>query len=482
MKVVGYSDTLSVAPGEVIKFMVSAESSAVTASLVRLFRGDESPRGPGYRETEVPSELDGSYPTTYQPLLKGSYIRIDDAVDLARYPALSVHLICYPTLFGGRDRTLLSASTTKEGRWSLLLDSDGRVVLDYEDPRRPDAGQRISTRRGLVMRHWYSVAVQFDLARRETFLQVEHLALIGAESDSLLLRKECVAEARSPACFAETTFVIGGEDRGLGDVTKTFDGKIAAPALFGAILARDQISRLNTNGDLSGIRNVVASWDFGREIASRTVVDTGPYGLRGRTVNMPTRGVPGPWWEGTSVDYREAPIQYSAIHFHEDDLDDAGWLPTAELKVPNGMPSGVYAARIRDKDGNEDRIPFFVRPPRASASAEVLLLIPAMTYLAYANNHVFEDQSIREFFRNFGREFEFPKQEQDRYIVEQQLHSLYDRHHDGSGVCYSSWLRPLMNMRPTYRKPTLADGEGLTSPTWRRSSHCRLADRQRFQA
>lgn len=31
------------------------------------------------------------------------------------------------------------------------------------------------------------------------------------------------------------------------------------------------------------------------------------------------------------------------------------------------------------------------------------------------------------------------------------LHSTYDTHSDGSGVCYSSWRRPLLNLRPTYR-------------------------------
>ena len=35
-----------------------------------------------------------------------------------------------------------------------------------------------------------------------------------------------------------------------------------------------------------------------------------------------------------------------------------------------------------------------------------------------------------------------------------------DRHTDGSGVCYSSWLRPIVNMRPKYDMPFLDLGKG----------------------
>ena len=38
--------------------------------------------------------------------------------------------------------------------------------------------------------------------------------------------------------------------------------------------------------------------------------------------------------------------------------------------------------------------------------------------------------------------------------------ALYDHHSDGSGVCYSSRLRPILNMRPKYNMQGLALGEG----------------------
>jgi N,N-dimethylformamidase len=79
----------------------------------------------------------------------------------------------------------------------------------------------------------------------------------------------------------------------------------------------------------------------------------------------------------------------------------------------------VYAARLR-ADSFEDYIPFVVRPKRGTATARIALLIPTFSYLAYGGTGT-------NAFRPL---------------------SLYSRHSDGSGVCYSSRLRPITNMRP----------------------------------
>src|SRR5262249_30335784 len=47
------------------------------------------------------------------------------------------------------------------------------------------------------------------------------------------------------------------------------------------------------------------------------------------------------------------------------------------------------------------------------------------------------------------------EQEHDAYARENELNGLYDRHSDGSGVCYSSRLRPIVNMRPRLNWPSL---------------------------
>src|SRR5439155_10537773 len=131
---------------------------------------------------------------------------------------------------------------------------------------------------------------------------------------------------------------------------------------------------------------LVAAWDFSRDISTRGVTDVSGNGRDGETLNMPMRAVTGRRWTGRFTSFVEEPSHYGAIHFHDDDLDDAGWEADFELVVPEDLPSGVYAARLRSGDA-EDYLPFFVTPPPGAATAPVAFLAPTLTYLAYANEH-----------------------------------------------------------------------------------------------
>ena len=95
---------------------------------------------------------------------------------------------------------------------------------------------------------------------------------------------------------------------------------------------------------------------------------SGPNRLDGELINLPIRAVCGSAWTGEEMNFSNAPAQYAAIHFLEDALYDCGWETDFELEVPVGTPSGVYAAHLVS-GGQEDHIPFFIRPPRDRASA-----------------------------------------------------------------------------------------------------------------
>ena len=78
--------------------------------------------------------------------------------------------------------------------------------------------------------------------------------------------------------------------------------------------------------------------------------------------------------DSTTLDWRSAPWQYAAIHFHADDTYDCRWETDFTWTVPPDARSGYYAAILTSEAGDEEFIPFFVRPRPRSPTAEVALI------------------------------------------------------------------------------------------------------------
>ncbi|KAK3177531.1 hypothetical protein K4F52_009673 [Lecanicillium sp. MT-2017a] len=115
-----------------------------------------------------------------------------------------------------------------------------------------------------------------------------------------------------------------------------------------------------------------------------------------------------------------------------------------------------YAVRVETLNGKDrDDITFFVRPnPLAyDNSNKVCFVFSTFTYLAYANERLYD--KTRENTANLGPGFDITKALKSFEFYKMQRRSdlglsLYDRHTDGSGVCYSSSKRPILNIRPGY--------------------------------
>lgn len=164
------------------------------------------------------------------------------------------------------------------------------------------------------------------------------------------------------------------------------------------------------------------------------------------TVNLPTRAMTGRNWDGSEHNWRRAPAQYGAIHFHDDDVYDSGWDVDFALDVPERLPCGLYAVRLL-AGNSEERIPFVVLPKRG-AENKLAVLLPTASYMAYANEAMGFAMSGAE--QMTGQLTAFTPTH--LYLNEHPEYglSLYDSHSDGSGVSYSSRLRPILNMRPKF--------------------------------
>ena len=466
MKIVGYGDRLSAQPGETVRFMVSCQLPRYQADIVRLIHGDENPQGPGFKEELVSTPVNGEYPGREQKLKLGSHVEVPDNALLTPSGSFTLQCWIYPTTPQSGVQGIVTKWSAGEGKgYGLFVNTEGVLSLWIGD--RDGQVQIVNTATPLLDAEWYFVAGGYDAEERRVFL---YLWPTGPwASDSSLEVTEQTASI-SGIGTSDAPFLIGGYDaRDRSDkstVTGHFNGKIESPRLFSRALTANGLRRLRDGGLPSQFGDaLIAAWDFTQEMSSSKVVDTSPHQLHGTTVNMPARAMTGHDWQANEINYNHAPEQYGAIYFHDDDLDDAGWDMDFELKVPQDMKSGVYAARLRasEDEGGEDYVPFVVRPRRGTSSAPILFLMPTASYQAYANfSSMRNPEKIEQWLKLATEEFnvEGPPSAQDSYIGEQNLLSLYDLHSDGSGVCYSSRLRPILNMRPKYNMRLLALGQG----------------------
>jgi len=449
-ELIGYTNKLSVAPGETVQFMVSTDLPGYTSSLVRLIHGDDNPAGPGFKEERVNSAIDGRRTGRRQVVRTGSFALVTDCNVLSELNSFTLQAWIWPTtLLIGETQGLLSKWSVDGNGFCFSIGEGGALEL-----RMGDDGviSTFSTGRAMRAREWYFVAASFDdETGRTTLFQ---WPLSDWPDDPSSIESEETGQTRV-SCHNNQPLLIAAShletDPTANRVAQgLFNGKIDSPRLFNRALEPGQVDLLRQGSPPSQVAesDLVAAWNLSLDQSSAKVTDTGPHGLHATAVNMPTRAVTGHNWNATETDHRLAPNQYGAIYFHQDDLEDAGWQPDFELSVPQGLRSGIYAARLTG-DGAEDHIPFVIRPPRDAARAPILFLVPTYTYLAYANDRMSASQS----FFAAQPPGKFIKDPLDLYLAQRPefAMSLYDSHSDGSGCCYSTGLRPIVNMRPTYR-------------------------------
>ena len=433
---VGYADRLRVQPGETIKFMVSSEQARYRADIVRLIHGDANPKGPGIKEVVVDTPANTEYPGKRQRLPLGSYaivpdhpaLRIEGSFTFTAWIAPTSQRGTGPDSFVGFEGVVTKWAGTERGGYGIFIDEEGRLALWLRDkggsleklaadpPLRPwvPAIPGMNNRPQGVTTSWYFVAVTFDASTGAVEIHQDPRNTFTFDDVRRVTQRKTAI--RSIAAN-DAPLMIGAAGDGAGGIAGHFNGKIENPRLYRRVLSRDELAALK-QGRAPG--DALASWDFSVDIESERITDTSSRRLHGRTVNLPMRAVTGHNWDSFEMDYKRARQQYGAIYFHDDDIDDARWDAGFEFRVPDTLKSGLYAARLR-AGSFEDYIPFTVRPRKGRpTTAKIAFLVPTFSYLAYGGTGTSAFRPL----------------------------SLYSRHSDGSGVCYSSRLRPITNMRP----------------------------------
>jgi N,N-dimethylformamidase len=434
----GYSDRLSVAPGETIEFKVSCEvPGSYHADVVRVIHGDANPAGPGVKEEVVPSDVAGEYPGRHQRADIGSHAVIEDPGGvLAGEGGMVVELFVQAGVTDPHVQTLIARfDPSARAGWAVLL-LEGRPALRIGDGA---SIEEVVAPEPLWPGIWYALTVTLDA---DGGVAIDAQPAVNSANSALSPAVHIGGGGHTEGAVAirwidsRTPLLLAGMYERAGEpwVGEHFNGKLEAPTV-------------RRRGE------VLAAWDFAREITSDgvpsdVITDTGPRGLHGRLVNAPMRAATGRWWTSREEDFTKAPEHYGAIHFHETDLEDCGWETDVAWAVPEDLRSGCHALRLRQGD-SEEQLPFFVLPPRGRATSDVLLLMPTWTYLAYANEHIHEDNPGAQLV--FGHTMGLGPQDVWLYEHPEFGLSMYALHRDLSGVCHSSWLRPIITMRPRHR-------------------------------
>jgi N,N-dimethylformamidase beta subunit-like protein len=438
----GYTDRLSAAPGERIAFKISsAAAGPYRASLARVVHADPNPAGPGAKMVDLASRFSIERPSRIQPLAQGSYARVDAGAALPTTGPLTVVALMWPTLAAAGEQCVMSR-WDEGGRagWALSL-GPGGVTARVGVPGA--APVTVSTGRAPALRAWHRIWMVIDPAAG--VLRVGQIPLVGGERLEARAPLPPGAQPGTPA-----PLLLGA--RLAGEAREHYNGKLEDPLLLAAAAAAPEAVTLDPLLPPAGL---LAGWDLSRGIDRLDIVDVGPHRLGGRLVNLPTRAVTGARWTGGEMCWRHAPREYAAIHFHDDDVHDAGWATDFDFTVPDDLPSGAYVMRLA-AEGHADEVPFYVRPPRGRPGADVLFIASTYTYQAYANHaRGSTDAAYRARVAAWGA---YPHNPDDHPDYGR---STYNRHRDGSGICYSSRLRPVLTFRPRYLTFLDARGSGL---------------------
>ena len=441
---IGYSDRLSAEPGETVEFKVSSRSDRpFEARLVRVICGDPNPDGPGIKEVPVAADFEGSWPSHAKDAHLGSFARVDGA--RPGDGATTVVATVWPTRPECSGQGIVSWLAGDTGL-TLMVDGErGAVLRAAASPG--GAVEEIAVGKPLRIRTWYRVWASVD--PESGTMAVGQAPLDGTvvvdDSGSAHLQ---AAGALSTAGAGDLFIAACGGD----PVGGHFNGKVERPYIVGAGPGG---SGAPPPREPDGASPVIADWDFSREIPSQRVVDAGPNGWHGVLVNLPTRAMKGSTWTGEEHCWRHAPEHYGAIHFHDDDLHDCGWDTDFTYTVPEGLPSGAYAARLSCGE-HEDMIPFFVRPRLGKPGSAICVLVPTFTYTVYGNySRGLTNDEYRARARDWGAR-ERTADDHREYGL-----STYNFHRDGSGIGFASRLRPVLNLRSEFLSYVDARGSGL---------------------
>lgn len=440
LPITGYLDPMSARQGESISVKVSAAfQGTYDVDTVRIISADPNPEGPGILYEPRDFGLKPTYRARPQDINIGSYAVVPGNVYFTGEVMLFTVLV-QPWLLKEETSVIASALDSEGVGWQLST-KQGKLVFSYQAAESelyqvelPDA---------LKYKIWHQVWAGYDVSKSRLILGVRDLKDEKVKS---------LSESRDLAPLPDNIPLVFAARKTESISTDHFNGRLEDPAFYNELYLE---SGALPHPDEAPSGAILAWWDFAIGINTQSIVDRGPFGLSGRLINIPYRGMSGARWSGNKMDWQKAPREYAAIHFHEDDLYDCGWETDFQITIPSDTPSGVYGVRLK-KDDSTDILPFYVLPNKSGPKNKICFLASTFTHQAYTNHARGNcDAEMRTRMQEWGASAFNP----DDYPIYGR--STYNFHPDGTGISISSRLRPALTVRPGYITFTDKAGSGL---------------------
>lgn len=421
-----YFEDWSRGAGDRTRMAISTSCETVHADFVRLIAG---PRPDAPLPVElVPDVLGVDVAGRHQETAIGSYAFLPLA-GAGLGASLALHCWFWPTVPERNDPQTIWTLSARAAALSLVV-VENQLQLRIVGETTPLATAAIHIQK----LRWYSVAVLIE--RDRLVLDVRLKGGLSAKRADRI-----VASALPDGPVFELLHLATAAADDVGSPTSSFNGKIDRPQFFHSLGDVD-LKRLHAGEPTEA--PVRLCWDMTSDFTVQELKPTPSTVAIGRMFNHVERGVTGYNWDGSAESFLHAPNQYGALQFHEDRMIESGWGYDLEFDLPADLASGCYGVRLTG-DGVEETYPLYVRGAE-TARADVLMLFPTNTYLAYGNEQMAEDFPLPSTI--IPRELNLT--DDDKAVIGGRDFglSLYDTHSDGTPVRYSSRRRPLLNTKP----------------------------------
>ncbi len=369
--IIGYVDPLIVSAGGRVAVKTSCGQPTFTSKVVRILAGHDHPDAPPIAHQAIASIPQQSHQGKLQFSRTGSFVRIPSwgAEKLSNVDSLSISFWCQATLPEGANHEQFLFSSidyVKFRGFACYIDETGSLRARIGGSHKT---QEVLFSFRLSRYQWYHIDLSIDSLGNKVELRAQTKSSDLGQASICLQRAETLADV--PLTASDHPLIIASDS----DETSVANYRMKSASFNG------KIDCFKIEARSAGNAETLLNLDFSLETPTDQVRDVSGNGYHGSLINAPARAMTGHDWDASQNDWTRASYGYGAIHFHDDDLDDAAWEMSFELEIPQDLKSGCYGVHV-DDGATQDMIPFFVRPDFTIENPPlVALIMPTFTYL-----------------------------------------------------------------------------------------------------